>query len=331
MTTSEASQTTPVRRKWWVVGVLVGLFAVAGVWASVAPSDPPSSAEQVRAVAQTLRCPTCIGEDVADSASPIAEAMRLVVAEQVAEGRSVEEIQAWFAQRYGDDVLLDPPRRGAGWVLWLLPLAVLAVGATVLARRHVRGGVRRVLTVGLPIAVVAGLGAMWAAPDGEGRAITQNGPGGGPPTGSEVAAHTSPTPVLADAVAESPGNLSLRVALARSLEHEGQMDAAAHAYAAAVRLSPMDADLRYRQAFTLIRADQQAGAEEVLTEALQVDPDHPPSLLLLGTIRQEGGDQDGRHLLRQFLQVAPQHPMADRVRDWLGESEAVAATTGGGG
>ena len=116
-----------MRRLLWGAALAVtAVFAVAGLVTAATPRAEVSLAEQTRAVAQTLRCPTCLGEDVADSAAPLAESMRLVVAEQLAAGASPAQVRAWFAQRYGDEVLLDPPARGHGWLLWLVPLALLA-------------------------------------------------------------------------------------------------------------------------------------------------------------------------------------------------------------
>ena len=45
-------------------------------------------------------------------------------------GRTDDEILAFFADRYGDEVLLDPPATGIGALAWLLPLLV-AGGAVV--------------------------------------------------------------------------------------------------------------------------------------------------------------------------------------------------------
>lgn len=314
---SESRPTRAPGRAWWVLGALATIVALVGVWTAVAPAAQPTQAEQVRAVSQTLRCPTCIGEDVADSAAPIAEAMRLVVAEQVAEGRSAEEIQGWFAQRYGDDVLLEPPRRGAGWSLWLLPLGVLGAGAAWFAREHLRQ--RRAVAVGAPVLVMSALVAIWLLP-GDQEVV-----GAGP----EEEVSISTAPVLDAAVAQSPGSLPLRLALARSLEEEGRLGAAADEYAAAVRLAPMDADMRYRHAFTLVRDDRPGQAEEVLIGALQVEPDHPPSLLLLGSLRQQQHEQEGSEILQRFLEVAPDHPSADQVRQWL-EGEGQPPDPGGG-
>ncbi len=89
-------------------------------------------------ISRQLRCPSCISESVADSSAPIAQQMREIIQDQLEQGRSETEILAYFQNRYGDWILLDPPKRGIHLVAWLLPiivgvLAVIVVG--LLARR----------------------------------------------------------------------------------------------------------------------------------------------------------------------------------------------------
>lgn len=80
-----------------------------------------------------LRCPTCVSESVAESSSAIAREMRLLIQDQLDAGSSQAEINAFFQERYGDWILLDPPRTGIMLVVWLLPIAALAIGAVALA------------------------------------------------------------------------------------------------------------------------------------------------------------------------------------------------------
>lgn len=83
---------------------------------------------------QRLRCPVCQSVSIAESPSQTAEAMRVAVAQQVAAGRTDQQIIDYFRARYGDWVLLDPPASGATLPLWLLPLIAAAVGVMVLFR-----------------------------------------------------------------------------------------------------------------------------------------------------------------------------------------------------
>jgi cytochrome c-type biogenesis protein CcmH len=84
-------------------------------------------------IAGLLRCPTCVSESVGQSSSPIAREMRAIIQEQLEAGRSQAEILAFFQERYGDWILLEPPRRGLHLLVWLLPVVATVVGAGTLA------------------------------------------------------------------------------------------------------------------------------------------------------------------------------------------------------
>ena len=128
---------------------LAGLFAVivlVAAWvaaASPAPALARSSGldEQVRAIASRLRCPVCQNESVADSPSELAAQMRALIRTKLEEGESTETIVAYFISRYGEWILLDPPRQGLGWVLWSAPAVILVVGLAA-AVRFIRRRVR---------------------------------------------------------------------------------------------------------------------------------------------------------------------------------------------
>ncbi|MEU4362629.1 cytochrome c-type biogenesis protein CcmH [Promicromonospora sp. NPDC023987] len=287
------------RRRSWSVAVLavvLVLVAAAGAVVALTDREPPTATERVRAVASSLRCPSCLGEHVADSTSPVAESMRLVVAEQLDAGRSPDQVRAWFADAYGDEVLLEPPRRGAAWALWVVPLVVVGAAAVWFARRRGRH------TLGTTAAVVgvAMLGIWWLAPGllptSTGGALTAAVPsdaGDGDRAGSAVS-------VLRDAAEEQPGRVELRTALARQLEEAGRTDAAVPHWATAVRLRPMDADLRYRYAFALARTGEPDRAVPVLEQTLAIDAHHPPSLLLLGSSIEESDPERSAALLERY-------------------------------
>lgn len=111
--------------------LLVTAVAAVGVWLA-SDVGPPSEASRVQTISEGLRCPACAGESVAMSQSDMATQMRDVISQQVSAGRSDAEVRAWFAQRYGDGVLTDPPWHGPGLVLQLAPVLVLAGGVLVL-------------------------------------------------------------------------------------------------------------------------------------------------------------------------------------------------------
>lgn len=98
----------------------------------------PGTVNRVTALEQRLRCPVCKSVSIADSPSATASSMREIVAQQVAAGRSDDQIIAYFTGRYGDWVLLDPPVRGATLLLWLLPPAAGGLALVLLLTRSRR-------------------------------------------------------------------------------------------------------------------------------------------------------------------------------------------------
>jgi cytochrome c-type biogenesis protein CcmH len=97
---------------------------------------------QVREIAVQLRCPVCQGLSVGDSPSELANEMRALIREQLHQGKTSAQVLDYFAQRYGEWILLAPPKRGFNLVIWVLPFVLLPVGAAVVylgARRWVRG------------------------------------------------------------------------------------------------------------------------------------------------------------------------------------------------
>jgi cytochrome c-type biogenesis protein CcmH len=123
-----------------VSAALLVLLSLLPLSLHAEPADPEA---QVREIAQQLRCPVCQGLSVADSPSELAHEMRTLVREQLQQGKTPAEVLDYFVQRYGEWILLAPPKRGFNLVIWVLPFALLPVGAMAVylgARRWVRRG-----------------------------------------------------------------------------------------------------------------------------------------------------------------------------------------------
>lgn len=84
--------------------------------------------EQVRRIAAELRCVVCQNLSVADSPSEVAKQMRALVREQVQQGKTPEEIKAYFVSKYGEWVLLAPTPKGFSLVVWVLPFVAVGAG-----------------------------------------------------------------------------------------------------------------------------------------------------------------------------------------------------------
>lgn len=89
----------------------------------------PIDEDRYKALAEELRCLVCQNQSLADSHADLAGDLRDEVREQMASGRSDEEIKHFLVARYGDFVLFRPPLKETTWALWAGPFALLATGA----------------------------------------------------------------------------------------------------------------------------------------------------------------------------------------------------------
>ena len=111
--------------------VFLSTLCLAGALAATA-AHADELDQEVRVVARRLQCPICESVSVADSPSELAGQMRAIIRTKLQEGQSSDEIVAYFVDRYGESVLVEPPRHGVGLIVWLAPVAALLVGALAL-------------------------------------------------------------------------------------------------------------------------------------------------------------------------------------------------------
>jgi cytochrome c-type biogenesis protein CcmH len=90
--------------------------------------DPEVEA-RARAVGSQLRCPVCEALSIQDSPTDMARDMRGVIRDQLAAGRTTEEVKAHFVEAYGEWVLLEPEARGFNLLIYVLPLLAVLSGA----------------------------------------------------------------------------------------------------------------------------------------------------------------------------------------------------------
>ncbi len=103
-------------------------------------TGPESTDDRVDSLTAIIKCPQCQGESIKDSAALTARTMRTMVAEQVAEGRTDDEILDFFRDLYGDQAILDPGVSAATIALWAVPAAALVGGLGMVAwLRRARG------------------------------------------------------------------------------------------------------------------------------------------------------------------------------------------------
>lgn len=130
----------PISRARWPWLVLVSLLLGGLAVAAVGDSDATSPEEQVRSISESIKCPTCQGQSVADSNASAAKAIRTEIGRRLEEGQTEDQIRGYIASRYGEESLLTPPRSGVAGLIWFLPVAfgVGAIGGLIAAFRFWR-------------------------------------------------------------------------------------------------------------------------------------------------------------------------------------------------
>jgi cytochrome c-type biogenesis protein CcmH len=128
-----------------VIGVLSLAFAL-----QQPPTAPPTLQGPVTArdsaldrlardVSSGLRCPVCQGLSIQDSPADLAVEMKHLVREQLAAGKTPDEVRQYFIEKYGEWVLLSPEPSGFNLLVYLLPVGLIIGGAVVVTtfvRRH---------------------------------------------------------------------------------------------------------------------------------------------------------------------------------------------------
>ena len=119
--------------------LVTGLFLLApGIAAAQdgAPLGPPLSGaaldQATEDVASLMRCPVCQGLSVADSPASSAVDLKAEVRRQLALGYTKDQVIASFERSYGEFIRLEPKAEGFNWLVWLMPMLALAVGALVI-------------------------------------------------------------------------------------------------------------------------------------------------------------------------------------------------------
>ena len=87
----------------------------------VAGDGDPVSDDEVNKIASQLYCPICENVPLDVCPTQACANWRELIRKMLEEGKSEEEIKAYFAAQYGWSVLSMPPRVGLNWLIYVLP------------------------------------------------------------------------------------------------------------------------------------------------------------------------------------------------------------------
>src|ERR1700722_16111120 len=109
------------------LAVLLLAVSLAGSAIAVEPDEmlkDPAQEARAEAIGRQLRCPVCKTESIEESDAEFTRDLRRVVRQQVAAGKSDQDVLEFMHTRYGDFILLRPPFKPSTWALWLAPPAL---------------------------------------------------------------------------------------------------------------------------------------------------------------------------------------------------------------
>ena len=109
---------------WLVLAVVLVVALAVGVADSGGPTTPE---ERARHLADTVACPVCDGQSVAESDAAPSRAIRTLIAERIEQGASDDAIRDELVASWGESVLLTPDSSGVAGLVWILPVVALVL------------------------------------------------------------------------------------------------------------------------------------------------------------------------------------------------------------
>ena len=96
-----------------------------------------SEQEEIRAqyIFKDTRCLVCEGQNIHESNSEMAEDMKSLIYEMIADGKSDKEIKIFLSSKFGDWILMTPPVNKLTYFLWFSPVILIIFGIVFFYRK----------------------------------------------------------------------------------------------------------------------------------------------------------------------------------------------------
>ncbi|KOC89481.1 cytochrome c-type biogenesis protein [Winslowiella iniecta] len=120
-----------------LIALLVGMLLSFSAFAAIDTwqFDSVEQEQQYRELTESLRCPKCQNNSIADSNAMIAADMRLKVYQLMKQGQNQQQITDYMVARYGNFVTYQPPLTLSTLILWAGPALFVVMGALVIILR----------------------------------------------------------------------------------------------------------------------------------------------------------------------------------------------------
>ena len=119
-----------ITKKIFITFILIAQFLLSNSY-GVEPDEILQNPEQelrARNVSKNIRCMVCQNQSIDESNAPLAKDLRILIRNQIKDGKNDEEIYKFLTDRYGDFILLKPAFKLNTLALWLLPFIFVLVG-----------------------------------------------------------------------------------------------------------------------------------------------------------------------------------------------------------
>ena len=111
-------------KKKFIIFIIYFLF--------LAPLNSKDNKNELLEIYKNLRCLVCQGQSIADSNSDFAATVKLVVQDQVNEGKTKDEIYTFLISKYGEWIVYRPTFSKSNLLLWTLPYFIFIAGGLII-------------------------------------------------------------------------------------------------------------------------------------------------------------------------------------------------------
>lgn len=121
-------------RRWLGAIVIAAIALIATIpqamaWNPGEALKDPALEARARSISSELRCLVCQNQSIDNSDAELARDLRILVRERLSAGDTDEEVFEFLVARYGEFVLLKPRFNSGTYMLWGLPILLLAGGS----------------------------------------------------------------------------------------------------------------------------------------------------------------------------------------------------------
>ena len=119
-----------ITKKIFITFIFISQLLLSNSY-SVEPDEilqNPKQELRARNISKNIRCMVCQNQSIDESDAPLAKDLRILIRNQIKDGKNDEEIYKFLTSRYGDFILLKPAFKLNTLALWLFPFVFVLVG-----------------------------------------------------------------------------------------------------------------------------------------------------------------------------------------------------------